>query len=323
MSQDILRTDYAAVHRAWCRFRKAKRPSPGIDAFAYSLEANIAQLVFEIQSRSYRHAGYQAVILHEKKRRDLAVATVRDRVVHRLLYDYLLERFDPSFDPDVWSCRANKGLHKCLTRTQTLLQRYKTSYAWRADITKFFDSVSCDRLMDCLNRKIGYDQTALWLCQQVIDSYSVLPKHGIPIGNLTSQIFSNIYLNEFDRFIRHSLKPQAYIRYGDDFLLFCPNQRLAHTLRDEAASYLKSSLHLSLNPKNDVVVAGKYGLKFLGHAITKNFAVVDRHTTKDIMTKVNTRNISSYQALPLVKSAQARLAWILLEEAPENTFDNI
>jgi RNA-directed DNA polymerase len=323
MEQTTLHTDYRAVYGAWCRFRKGKQPSPGIDAFAYSLEANIAQLTLDIQRRTYRHAGYQAVILHEKKRRDLAVATVRDRVVHRLLYDYLLERFDSGFDPDVWSCRINRGLHKCLTRTQALLQRYQASYVWRADITKFFDSVDHRRLMDCLDRKIGYDPIALRLCQQVTDSYSVLPKHGIPIGNLTSQIFSNIYLNEFDRFIRHSLKPQAYIRYGDDFLLFCPNQRLAHTLRDTSASYLQSDLHLSLNPKNDVIVAAKYGLKFLGHAITENFAVVDRHTTKDIMTKVTTRNISSYQALPLIKSAQARLPWILLEEDPKTMFDNI
>jgi hypothetical protein len=161
------------------------------------------------------------------------------------------------------------------------------------------------------------------LCQQVIDSYSIVSKHGIPIGNLTSQIFANIYLHEFDRFVRHALKPQAYVRYGDDFVLFCPSRRDAYRLRQEAKQYLESELSLKLNPKNDVIVAARNGLKFLGHAITGEFAVVDRHTTRDILLKVTPGNISSYRALPVVKSVRDRWAWILLEESPENVFDNI
>src|ERR1035437_93088 len=106
MHTDTLPTDYEAIYKAWTAFRKGKRPSRVIDEFAYNLETNIEELATEINSKTYKHGGYQAVILHEKKRRDLAVATVRDRVIHRLLYDYLLEKFDHSFDPDVWSCRV-------------------------------------------------------------------------------------------------------------------------------------------------------------------------------------------------------------------------
>jgi RNA-directed DNA polymerase len=307
-------TDYAGVYQAWCRFRKGKQPSRAIDEFAYSLEANITTLAAEIRNRSYRHGSYQAVVLQEKKRRDLAVAEVRDRVIHRLLYDYLLDQFDDSFDPDVWSCRVNKGLHRCLTRTQGLLHKHQTSHIWRADITKFFDSVNHDRLMSCLRRKIGHDQAALWLCQQVIDSYCVLSKQGIPIGNLTSQIFSNIYLHEFDRFVRHILKPQAYIRYGDDFVLFCRTRRSAHWLRDEANNYLQSELQLTLNPKNDVIVAAKSGLKFLGHDVKAKSALVDKHTTKKILPKITSRNISSYRSLFLADAVKNRFDWILLEK---------
>src|SRR5690606_8733655 len=119
----MLDTSYAAVYRAWLNFRKGKQSSQAIDAFASSLEANIFQLSREIRTGHYRHGGYLKVTVQEKKRRNLAVTTVRDRVVHRLLYNYLVNKFDRSFDYDVWSCRKNKGLHKCLDRTKTLLNK--------------------------------------------------------------------------------------------------------------------------------------------------------------------------------------------------------
>ena len=117
-----------------------------IDEFAYQLEANLIDLSREIETGAYRHGGYKRIVLKEKKRRDLAVADVRDRVVHRLLYDYLVGVFDKSFDPDIWSCRKGKGLHNCLVRVQKLLKIHPRSYVWRADIVKFFDSVDQETL---------------------------------------------------------------------------------------------------------------------------------------------------------------------------------
>jgi RNA-directed DNA polymerase len=266
-----LRADYGALYQAWLAFRKGKKPTGPIDRFAFGLEHYLARLARELADKSYEHGGYQAISLTEKKRRDLAVASVRDRVVHRLLYDYLLPKFDPSFDPDVWSCRTGKGLHKGLARTQQLLRKHNASYVWRADITKFFDSVDQQVLADCLTRRIDYDSTAIWLCQEVIDSYIVKPGRGIPIGNLTSQLFANIYLNEFDRYARHTLKPQAYLRYGDDFLLFYATRRQAHQTREIARAFLKNTLGLTVNAKNNVVVPAKSGLKFLGHTITGDY----------------------------------------------------
>src|ERR1700689_1021188 len=123
-----LRVDYGAVYKAWLAFRKGKQPTGPIDRFAFRLEHCVSQLSDELSDKSYRHGGYKQISLTEKKRRDLAVASVRDRVVHRLLYDHLLVKFDTGFDPDVWSCRTGKGLHKCLYRTQKLLLKYNTSY---------------------------------------------------------------------------------------------------------------------------------------------------------------------------------------------------
>lgn len=164
-----LSTDYATLYQSWKRFKKGKRPSIAIDEFAYNLEANLTQLSLELSTGSYQHGGYQPVVLYEKKRRDLAVATVRDRVVHRLLYDYLVAIYDKGFDPDIWSCRKGKGLHACLGRTQQLLQRYSSGYVWRADITKFYDNVNHSTLQDCLRKKISQDSNALCILDKVID----------------------------------------------------------------------------------------------------------------------------------------------------------
>jgi RNA-directed DNA polymerase len=312
-----LPTDYAAVYRAWRRFRKGKRPSRLIDEFAYDLETKVAQLAAELTDKTYRHGGYQEIIVQEKKRRDLAVASVRDRVVHRLLYDHLIDVYDKSFDPDVWSCRVGKGLHECLNRTQQLLRKHSQSYIWRADILKFFDTVDHERLSGCLYRKLREHDPALWICEEVTASYGTQSGDspgGIPIGNLTSQIFANIYLHEFDRFVRQQLKPQAYIRYGDDFLLFLPSRRQAYLSHGQATGFLHDNLKLALNPKNDVVVAAHDGLKFLGHNITANFMTVDRYTTRNVLRKAAWHNLSSYRALSLTKAAKNQLDWILLEK---------
>lgn len=322
MNTSSFEPSYEALYQAWQHFRTGKKPSRMIDVFAYNLETNLRTLAQQIESRTYRHGGYQRVVVREKKRRDLAVADVRDRVVHRLLYDFLLDSFDPTFDFDVWSCRKDKGLHACLTRTQQLLGRFPESYVWRADVVKFFDSVNHQKLLGCITRKHPEDASLIWLCQEVIASYQThdppiadsLGRRGIPIGNLTSQIFANIFLHEFDRFVRHQLKPLAYLRYGDDFIAFAHTRRVAYQFQAEANEYLATNLGLSLNPKNNIVVPAESGLRFLGHEVDHDSAVVDRHTTRAVLSKVDLHNVASYKSLYLPDEAKHQLDWIITEK---------
>jgi hypothetical protein len=158
----------------------------------------------------------------------------------------------------------------------------------------------------------------LYLCAEIIDSYYVdQPKTGIPIGNLTSQIFANIYLHKFDRFVRHAVKPLAYVRYGDDAILLLPNRRAARTAREKSINFLNSSLKLTINPKNDAIFAADQPLHFLGHVITFRYIATDRHTTKSALQKANLSNIASYKALKLVKWSKRQLDWQLLDEITE------
>lgn len=299
---------YNKLYAAWLAFRRHKKPSYPIDTFAYSVTANLQQLTHDIEQQMYQHGPYQAIVVHEKKRRDLAVASVRDRVVHRLVYDELMHVFDHMLDPDVWSCRPGKGLYGCLRRTQQILVRYPNTFVWRMDITKFFDNVNHATLLACLARK-NLQPEIMLLCQQIIDSFHTQPGVGIPIGNLTSQVFANIYLNEFDRYVRHVLKPLAYVRYGDDVVMWAPNRRGAYHLQQHATQFLGSKLNLQVNPKNNVIVSASSGLHFLGHVITGLYTVVDRHTTKAVLRKSSIKSIASYKSLHLAAVPKKQLDW--------------
>lgn len=197
-----------------------------ISDFEYNLEANLLSLASDIQSGIYKHGTYRYFEVNDSKRRLIAVAEVRDRVVHRLLYEHLVNIYDKRFIYHVWSCRQGKGLTGAINVAQDNMRRYRNGWVVRSDIRKFFDNVDQTVLLEILARHL--DIVALRLCKEVIISYRASGKQvGMAIGNLTSQIFANIYLNEFDRYVVHYLKPLAYIRYGDDFMSWWPNEAVA------------------------------------------------------------------------------------------------
>lgn len=129
------------IWKSWYAFRQGKKRSTELDLFSYSLESNLFRLRAELVSGSYTHGPYKTFTLMDSKRWIISVAPIRDRVVHRLLYDYLTGIFDKTFIYDAWSWRKKKGLLRAIFRTQYLLSKYPYAYVWRGDITKFFDSV--------------------------------------------------------------------------------------------------------------------------------------------------------------------------------------
>ncbi|MDP3956346.1 MAG: reverse transcriptase/maturase family protein [bacterium] len=244
-------------------------------------------------------------MVHENKKRTIAVAPIRDRIVHRLLYEYLVLIFDQAFIYDAWSCRRGKGLIGAVDRTQEILSGNSRSFVWRTDIRKFFDSVNCDILLHILKRKIQ-DKKALWLLEKIISSYHKqnsgtnreseerAPRIGIPIGNLTSQIFANIYLNELDRFVSHVVRPAAYLRYGDDFIIVHKDPKELIRIRTWVRDFLRNELNLELNPKNDILVPARRGLKFLGVEVFPRGKRLLKRNQQRVKILLNQKNISSY-----------------------------
>lgn len=169
--------------RSWQDFRRGKRRSQSIETFEYYLEENLRQLQQDVTSSNYKHGGYQKFIVHDNKRREIAVADVRDRVVHRLLYNYLVPLFDKTFIYDAWSCRKGKGHHAAIARVQSLVSRYYNCWYWRTDITKFFDSINQTVMKELLWRKVK-DPVARALMDEVINSYNVLASQPASLRSL-------------------------------------------------------------------------------------------------------------------------------------------
>lgn len=315
----------ANIWKSWHNLRKGKRNSRAIITFEYYLEDNLRQLHDTLNSGTYRHGGYDRFVVHDTKPREISVANVRDRVVHRLLYDYMVPLWDKTFINDVWSCRPNKGLHAGINRAQALMSRYPNSYIWRADIKKMFDSIDQSVMKQLLRRRI-HDFRALQLLDCIIDSYDhelaskQASKQGLPIGNLTSQIMSNIYLNESDRLMKHTLKPLAYLRYGDDWLCFADSRQATELIRSQASLFLEQELSLIVNPKIDLVSPARLRVSYLGVDIWPT----GRRLQKSVLSRVNQRltsqNVGSYKAHIVAHEKpkrQKELNWQLIKSAGE------
>jgi RNA-directed DNA polymerase len=287
----------ANVWRSYRAFRAGKKPSRAIVMFEHELLDNILQLARDIQKGTYKHGPYAHMIVNDNKRRDIAVASVRDRAVHRLLYDHLVPVWDKTFIFDAWSCRQGKGLHAAVERAQLFMRKYPDAWLWRGDITKLFDSVDKQTMKRLLRRRVA-DPLALRLLDEVIDSYSSIgSEQGIPIGNLTSQILANIYLNEFDRFMKHKLKPYAYLRYGDDWLCFAKTKTELESLRTEATVFLATELRLKVHKDINYISPVRKGVSYLGVDMWSSGRRIDRDAQNKMKQNLNLRNVASYKSL--------------------------
>lgn len=320
----------ANIWKSWWLFRRGKERTAELERFTFYLEQNLFSLWCDLNHGTYRHGGYRVFTVTDNKRRTISVASIRDRVVHRLLYEYLVPIFDPTFAFDAWSCRKGKGLIGAIERTHAGLATNPRAFVWRTDIKKFFDSVDQDVVHELLVRRI-HDPRALSLLQNVISSFwlpgpsrerereTALRRRGMPIGNLTSQILANIYLNELDRFVMHRVQPLSYVRYGDDFILIGQTQAAVAAWRTEVTHFLYSKLVLEINPKNDILIPTKRGLHFLGVDIYPAGKRLRRRTLMRIRQRTNLRNAASYYGLLAQhgnKKMMKRYNWFLLNKLP-------
>ncbi|MFH0927949.1 MAG: reverse transcriptase/maturase family protein [bacterium] len=292
------------IIRSWWAFRRGKKPSLEIDRFEFRLIENLSALHSDLNSGTYCHGGYRQYIVNENKKRLVSVASIRDRVVHRLLYDFLVKIHDPVFIFDIWSCRVGKGLLGAIERAQLFLKQSPRGYVWRADIRHFFDSVNHSVLMKLIKRRVS-DPRAVSLLENIIESYSFperervnwSSKKGIPIGNLTSQIFANIYLNELDWHAKHILRVNKYLRYGDDFILIAEDINEVECLRRIVIGFVESELLVNINPKNDIIVRSNRGIHFLGVKIFPNGRILNDRNWRRVSERLEAKNVSSYREL--------------------------
>ena len=186
------------------------------------------------------------------------------------------ERTKPSIGFEQFCRRASRSNHR-------------TIFALKLDIRKFFDSVDHEILCKLIERKIS-DSDTLWLIKLILDSFP----QGLPLGNVTSQLFANIYLNELDRFVKHQLKAKYYLRYCDDFILLNPDRPVQNEQLDKICSFLTEHLKLDLHPNKIITRTYRQGIDFLGYVVRPCVRTLRTKTRQRILKNISEKNLSSY-----------------------------
>ncbi|MFH1246542.1 MAG: reverse transcriptase/maturase family protein [Candidatus Liptonbacteria bacterium] len=255
---------------AWREFLRGKRRRKDVAVFSLNLTGNILALHRELADKTYRHGPYHAFKINDPKPRDIHKAEVRDRLVHHAIYRILYPYFDRTFVFDSYSCRLDKGTYRAMNRFRQyagIVSRNHTRTVWvlKGDIRKFFASIDHEVLKNILNRRIE-DSDTLWLLGEIIDSFSAKGRSGVglPLGNLTSQLLANIYMNELDQFMKRKLKIRYCIRYADDFIIVHEDRRYLESILPAISTFLNVRLKLSLHPNKVFVKTFASGVDFLG-----------------------------------------------------------
>ncbi len=286
------------LFQAWEEFKKGKRAKRDVQILERHLEDNIFDLYKRLRAKTYKHGTYSEFYVNDPKRRHIHKACVQDRIVHHLLYKYLYELFDRSFIHDSYSCRKEKGTHKAVTRLERFTKIVSRNYsrdcwALKLDIKSFFASIDHKILKKLISQKVK-DEDILWLVNQVIDSFQSDRGNGkgIPLGNLTSQIFANIYLNELDQFVKHSLKIEYYLRYADDFIIL--NSDLSALLRcfKTVKQFLTDNLALQIHPQKIHIRKLTWGIDFCGYVVLPHCRLTRAKTKKRIIRKIVNGKVS-------------------------------
>jgi retron-type reverse transcriptase len=287
---------------AWDKFKNGKRNKKDVQLFEWNLEENIFKLHRDLKNKIYKHGAYHSFKIRDPKLRDIHKAQVRDRILHHAIFQVLNPIFEPGFISASFSCREGYGTHKGVQYLQDTLRKATQNgrvscFALKCDIKKFFDTIDHDILIEILEKRIchsresGNPEFGTWipgqarndnmdLLKKVINSFSA----GLPLGNLTSQLFANVYLNELDQFAKHKLKIKYYIRYADDFVVFSQDKEYFENLIPIISEFLKSELKLTLHPNKVFIKTLSSGVDFLGWVNFYNHRIL-RKTTKRRMLK--------------------------------------
>lgn len=254
---------------AWQEFVKGKKNKKDVQEFQFNLMDNIFSLNNDLKNHLYYHSGYQAFKISDPKPRSIHKASVRDRLLHHALYRILYPFFERIFIPDSYSCQLGKGTHKAISRFRTFANKVskndtKTCWVLKCDIKKFFASIDQNILLKIIDGYIS-DKDIRWLIFQIVSSfYSTEKGKGLPLGNLTSQLLVNIYMNKFDQFVKHKLKAKYYIRYADDFVILSQDKEWLEIILLDINKFLLNDLKLQLHPNKISITTINSGVDYLG-----------------------------------------------------------
>ena len=293
---------------AWQEFLNDKKNRKDVQNFQLNFMENIIKLHNDLRHKTYIHSEYYAFNIADPKPRNIHKASVRDRLLHHAIHRKLYQYFNNIFISDSYSCRLGKGTHKSIERFKNFTRKVsknntKTCWILKCDVRKFFASVDHRVLKKILSDYI-YDTDILWLLRQVVDSFNTKNKIevGLPLGNLTSQLMVNIYMNKFDQWIKHRMKIKYYIRYTDDFVIFSQDKDYLWELVPKIADFLEEELKLTLHPNKIFIKTIASGMDFLGWVNFSDHRILRTVTKRKMFRKIiesggKIKTMQSYKGL--------------------------
>jgi retron-type reverse transcriptase len=316
---------FANLHAAWAKARRGKRRRRDVAKFELRMESHLLQLEQALRDGSYRPGRYRSFYIREPKRRKISAAPFRDRVVHHALVQVIEPIWEVRFSNASYACRVGKGTHRAANHAQALLRRYR--YVLKADVAQFFPSIDHAILVDLLRRQIACRPT-LDLCRRIIaggngvlaseytlhlfpgdDLFAALRPRGLPIGNLTSQFWANVYLNPLDTLIQRELR-LPHVRYCDDILIFADDRATLHHARAALAERM-AALRLALHPiKTRIYQAGE-GVEFVGYRLFTTHRRLRRDNVRRFVRRLRRQQRAYYAGQLNVNKLRASLtSWI-------------
>jgi RNA-directed DNA polymerase len=262
------------MYAAFCRARRGTHTEE-MRAFAMHVEERLWELIAQMREGTYAPCPYRYFTIFEPKPRQISVAAFRDRVVHHALVGLLEPIWEKRFISDSYATRKDKGVHQAIVRAQQGVRAHP--YFLKMDVRSYFPSMDHDVLMHRIERVVK-DRGVLSLCARIVSCGG--DGIGLPIGNLTSQFFANVYLDPFDHWVKERLRIRHYVRYMDDFVLFGDDRKRLCALRDEVRAKMRDEFRLTIKDEVTHINSRSHGLPFLGVRI---FPAYIRHQRTHFM----------------------------------------
>ena len=281
------------LHRAYLKARRGKRYALDCLRFSAHLEENLLVLRRELAAETYRTGLYKRFMVYEPKPREIAALPFRDRVVQHANCKLIEPKFEPRLYEHSYSVRVGKGTHRGVDYMQAALRqmsaRGRDVWILKCDIRRYFPSIRHDVLMQLIARHIRCERT-LTLLERIVDSAGELDaevnaRRGVPIGNLTSQFFANVYLTPLDRFVKHELRVRWYVRYMDDWCIVGHDKRELLRAKATLVEFLWDTLSLRLHPKSQVFPLAQ-GVNFLGYRVWPTHRLLRKSSVKRMRRKL-------------------------------------
>jgi retron-type reverse transcriptase len=282
-----LKESFLTFDNLYAAFRKAYRGTKNNDSykFCFHLERELFHLRDELAEGSYVPGAYRYFTVREPKERIISVAPFRDRVVHHALVNVLEPIFERRFIYDSYATRKEKGTHRAISRAQSFVRRYRW-YA-KMDIEHYFASIDHAVLLSIIARNIK-DNFVLDVCKSIIFRGGD-GRIGLPIGNLTSQFFANVYLDRLDHYVKERLRVKGYLRYMDDFCIFHDEKDTVKAYGRDVSGFLAEELSLKLKESATLINSRYHGLPLLGVRVFPNLIRIKRENFVRTFRKLERR----------------------------------